>query len=107
MNVHNIDWLRFSYGNSREGQELEKVSTSHGLSQCVKGLTRGEYLLDLVLCHFASQISCDIVPGILEKDHQAVIVIVDINISCSTPASRECFDFGKANESFTIRVFDC
>ena len=73
------------------------MSTSHGLSQCVKSPTRGDYLLDLVLCDFASQISCDIVPGILEKDHEAVIFTVDISISCSTPASRECFDFGQAN----------
>ena len=97
MNVHNLDWLRFSYQNSREGKELEKVCISHGLSQCVKGPTRGDYLLDLALCDFASQISCDIVPGILEKDHRAVIVTVDISIPSSTPASRECFDFGKAN----------
>ena len=54
MNVHNIDWLRFSYQNSRERKELEKVSISRGLSQCVKGPTRGDYLLDLVLCDFAS-----------------------------------------------------
>ena len=58
MNVHNLDWLRFSYQNSREGKELEKVCISHGLSQSVKGLIHGDYFSDVVFFDFASQISC-------------------------------------------------
>ena len=93
MNVHNLDWLRFSYQNFREGKELEKVCIPHGLSQCVKGPTRGDYFLDLLLCDFASQISCDIVPGILEKDHKAVIVLrlLAANVSISgTQIGKPC-----------------
>ena len=97
MNVHNADWLAYSNGSSPEGRELEAVSAAHGLAQCVELPSRGEYLLDLVLSDFPQHIECDVVPGVLEHDHRAVIASVDITIPCSSPVSRECFDFAKAN----------
>ena len=54
-----------------------------------RGPNRGEYVLDVIVCGFVSQMSCDIVPDILQKDHQAVIVNVDICISYFTRVSRE------------------
>ena len=49
MNVHNIEWLKNSNRNTKEGKELEAVSPSHGLTQHVKLQTRGLHLLDLVM----------------------------------------------------------
>ena len=96
MNVHHSDWLVYSNGISPEGRELEAVSVAHGLTQMVEDPTRGEYLLDLVLTDLAPHVSCIVAPGVLDKDHRAVIATVDVHISTANPVSREVFNFGKA-----------
>ena len=96
MNVHNNRWLTFSNGVAPEGHELEAVCASHGLSQRVKGPTRGEHLLDLVLTDLAPYTKCKVVPGILENDHDGVLVSVSVKVPSTEQSARECFDFGKA-----------
>ena len=96
MNVHSVRWLRFSSGESPEGLLLESVCASQGLKQHVKSPSRGEYLLDLVLSDLRSQLRCTVNPGVLESDHCCVTAHVDISIATSSPSSRICFDFGKA-----------
>ena len=49
LNIHHKKWLRWSYGNSTEGEELRTVCLDSGLKQLVHGPPRGDYLLDLVL----------------------------------------------------------
>ena len=49
LNVHSIRWLTHSARESIEGRQLRDTSDRLGLKQIVKELTRGEYLLDLVL----------------------------------------------------------
>ena len=97
MNVHSERWLRFSNGESPEGLLLESVCSSQGLKQHVKSPSRGEYLLDLVLSDLGSQVRCTVHPGVLDSDHRCVLAQVDISIATSSPSSRMCFDFGKAN----------
>ena len=97
MNVHNEEWLQFSRGESPEGRELETVCSSHGLKQCVKEATRGNYLLDLVLSDLGSCLRCAVHPGILDKDHRCVLCYVSISIPATPAVARTTFDFGKAN----------
>ena len=96
MNVHNEEWLQFSRGESPEGRELETVCSSHGLKQCVKEATRGNYLLDLVLSDLGSCLRCAVHPGILDKDHRCVLCCVSISIPATPAVARTTFDFGKA-----------
>ena len=49
FNIHHKSWLKYSREESAKGRKLKEISESHGLRQLVKGPTRGEYLLDLVL----------------------------------------------------------
>ena len=49
MNVHEVDWLKFSNRSSLEGRELQAFSNIAGLSERVGKPTRGDNLLDLVL----------------------------------------------------------
>ncbi len=99
MNVHNEAWLTYSNGTSPEGRELEAVCAEHGLTQCVKVPTRGEHLLDLVLTDLPAHSQCSVHPGVLDKDHWAVIVDVAISIPSCSAVHRTCFDFGKAKWS--------
>ncbi len=97
MNVHNEQWLRFSNGTSPEGRELEQVCTSHGLKQRVKKPTRGDHLLDLVLTDMIGHVRCDVVPGILDRDHSATIATVSVSIPSAEPSHRQCFNLKKAH----------
>ena len=44
-----------------------------------------------------SQVRCTVHPGVLDSDHRCVLAQVDISIATSSPSSRMCFEFGKAN----------
>jgi len=105
MNVHNEDWLKHSNGSSPEGKELEQVSVSHGLRQRVKKPTRGDHLLDLVLTDLHGQVTCEVVPGILDTDHRATIASVNVTIPSTEAPTRECFDIGKAQWSELRKAF--
>ena len=49
FNVHNARWLHHSSGISQEGRILEQGCATHNLKQHVRGPTRGDHLLGLVL----------------------------------------------------------
>ncbi len=85
MNVHNLEWLRWSNRNTPEGNELENSCCLCGLAQHVNGPTRGEYLLDLVLSDFASGIRTAITPGIHDNDHRGVLVTVKLSAPTAEP----------------------
>ncbi len=109
MNVHNPEWLRWSSAASREGTELEGVCVANGLSQHVKGPTRGDYLLDLVLADFGSGIRTSITPGIHDNDHRGTLTKVDVNVPSSEPVSRKVYNYKKANWkrlSRTLKAID-
>ena len=97
MNVHNVEWLRFSNGSSPEGTELEAVCCTHGLKQHVKHPTRGPHLLDLVLSNFSSGIRCKVVPGIRDDDHDGVLTTVNVSVPTARPVRRQVYDFKRAD----------
>ena len=99
MNVHNIEWLNHYRCNSNEGNELEAVCCSHGLTQHVKFPTRGAHLLDLVMSNFLSSIRCKVVPGIRDDDHDGVLTNVNFGIPASTPVRRLVYDYKHADWS--------
>ena len=96
LNVHNIEWLKFSRRTTPDGTELETVCCLHGLRQLVSQPTRGPYLLDLVLTDFGSGVRCRVVPGIHGNDHDGVITTVNVSIPASQPVRRKVYDFKKA-----------
>ena len=95
MNVHNREWLRWSNGTTLEGLELEAVCCIHGLRQHVQSPTRGDYLLDLVLSSFESGLTCKVLPGVNDKDHEAVLATVKLHVPATEPVRRKVFDFKK------------
>ena len=99
MNVHNIEWLKYSNGNTVEGRELETVCCTHGLTQHVKEPTRGLHLLDLVMSNFSSGIRCKVVPGVRDDDHDGVLTTVNIAIPASKAMRRLVFDYKQAEWS--------
>ena len=104
LNVHNVDWLRFSNRNTVEGREMELVCCENGLRQLVANPTRGPYLLDLVLSDMASGVTCRVVPGIHEDDHDGVLTTVKLHIPSSEPVKRKVYDFKKADWSELKRL---
>ena len=99
MNCHNKEWLKWSSRNSPEGTALEDVCCSCGLSQKVKGPTRGPHLLDLVLSDFESGVRTRITPGIHDNDHKGVLATVKLSVPVSEPVQRKVYDYAKANWS--------
>ena len=71
FNCHHIRWLKFSSGISLEGKALHRFSMNYGLEQTVRGPTRGEYLLDLVLTDLGDSCSTRVLPNI--ADHHGVL----------------------------------
>ena len=93
FNIHHKSWLRFSNGGTALGQQLHDICQDHGLSQTVRHPTRGQYLLDLLLCDISVSVSC--LPMI--ADHNAVKFTFVINSSVSnTPAMRSGWVFKRA-----------
>ena len=97
MNVHNVEWLTFSNGTKPEGRELENVCSETGLVQLVRGPTRGDHLLDLVLSDFGSGIRSKVTPGIHDNDHRGVLTTVSITVQASEPVRRKVYDYNKAD----------
>ena len=95
FNVHNQGWLRFSNGMSTPGSALYDVSATNGWEQCVKGPTRYEYLIDLVLTDLASFTSVIVLPALADPD--MVLATFDTSVSRSEPVKRQVWDFNKAD----------
>ena len=74
LNVHHLSWLGFSNSISREGRLLKEACDDCGLTQYVRGPTRGEYLLDLCLSDLST---CNVSVGHAIADHKYVL--------CKTP----------------------
>ena len=49
INVHHRKWLRYSNGNSADGELLRGICDDYGLRQLIDSPTTGIYLLDLVV----------------------------------------------------------
>ena len=96
LNVHQRRWLRFSSGNTSEGERLRHVTEELGLWQLVQQPTRNEYLLDLVLTNL------DVVKvrlGPKLSDHFSLLVKVADAVEMRELPSRKIWQFSKADWS--------
>ena len=75
LNIHHQRWLRFSNANTSIGSDMKCFCDFHGLTQLVRELTRGDYLLDLIITDIASSF-VKVLPTI--ADHHDVLVKLPI-----------------------------
>ena len=94
LNVHEINWLKYSEGSNLEGRELLAFANIAGLVERVSKPTRGPNLLDLVLSDLGTELQCKVFPGI--SDHDAVVGTVNFNIPEIFESQREFFDYKNA-----------
>ena len=73
LNVPNASWLDFSNRDTPRGRRLKDVCDSHGLHEKVGQLTRGDFLLYLVLC---SHPDVNVQVALKIADHSAVLIEV-------------------------------
>jgi hypothetical protein len=73
---HNIKWLEYSSGNTREGYEVEFFSSNYQLTQLIKEPTKiphvaghQGYLLDLFLTSCPNKYSTKVVDPLESSDH--------------------------------------
>ena len=105
VNVHQLDWLRFSSHNSREGAELKRFCEEFGFEECVKAPTRDGHLLDLFLTDASNNSTVNVIPGI--SDYSIVTAKFDIAISRLPPLHREVWDYKHAAwDNFAKAVHD-
>lgn len=94
-NVHEVNWLTHSScGSSPEGRKLWLFARTHSLSQVVKGPTRYENLLDLVLTT-ARNCQCEIANPI--TDHFCLHVHFDFTLRYAPPILREVYRWDLAD----------
>ena len=66
-----------------------------GFRECICVLTRGEYLLDLILTDIDSNITSSTLPAI--SDHLCTSMCFDLQVTCQADNPREVWAFGAAN----------
>jgi hypothetical protein len=94
LNVHHIKWLGHSSRNSIEGEALRKFCDSSGLRQIVRGPTRGEYLLDLVITDLD-----EVKYKLLHKfaDHKALWITLRLPVPKTASFERTVWHFRDAD----------
>ena len=95
FNVHNARWLHHSAGISQEGRILEQVCATQGLQQHVRGPTRGDYLLDLVLSDVSVHVDVTVLPPI--ADHCVVFAELRVPVLTYAAVQRECWQYARAD----------
>ena len=94
LNVHHTRWLRYSTSVSVEGSVLFRFCSANGLKQRVKGPTRDENLLDLVISDIDPR-RVEVLPRI--SDHNMVFAEFNIGIPEIICVRRIVYDYSKAN----------
>ena len=94
MNIHHARWLWFSNGNTGIGQVLQDICVAEGITQCVHELTRGDYLLDLVLSDIPDCTTTSVLPPI--TDHRLVMAKVMIDQPTHRIIDRRVWHFCQA-----------
>ena len=104
-NVHHRKWLRHSNANSSEGDLLHRIRDDLGLKQCVKSPTRGDYLLDLVLCDM-EHCKAEVVAPI--ADHCGIVAKVSLPCPRDFRVTREVWHFkGAAWTNLKCALREC
>ena len=94
LNLHHKKWLRHSNRNSAEGQRMMEICREQGLRQLVRGPTREQYLLDLVLTDVEG-VSCKVLPKV--ADHNTVLATLKLKMPEQKAVKREVWNFKKAD----------
>jgi hypothetical protein len=94
MNVHHLQWLRYSTRNSIEGEALRQFCAQNGMKQLVREPTRGPNLLDLLITDIDG-VSCKVAPAV--ADHKAVIAQLKLSVSKSSSVGRTVLNFAAAD----------
>ena len=94
LNIHHKSWLKFSREDTIRGKRLKEISENHGLRQLVNKPTRGDYLLDLVLCN-----DCDmkIKVGPKVADHHSILTILPDKMEIRDLTSHKVWHYKDAN----------
>ena len=93
MNIHHQSWLIYSSGDSPEGRRLKEIMEENGMLQLVRGPTRKENLLDLVLTNID-----DCKASILEPiaDHRAITATIKLPMPKEVVVQRDVWHFKQA-----------
>ena len=97
FNCHHVRWLKFSSGISTEGKALHRFAINSGLEQIVRGPTRGDYLLDLVLTDLGDTCSARVLPKI--SDHCGVLANFKFSLQMFPCPSRTVWCYRSADWS--------
>ena len=94
VNVHHKTWLRRSARDSAEGEELHKFALDAGMQQLVRGATRNQYLLDLVISDVEG-LRCQVLSKI--ADHALVLTRMNLPVPESEIHERMVWRYQKAD----------
>ena len=94
LNLHSKRWLRFSSGNTAEGEKMREVCLEYRFRQLVKEPTRGEHLLDVCISNIES---ASVKVGGKIADHASVIAKLNLAIPESRAMYRTVWSFRDAN----------
>ena len=95
LNVHHRKWLRYSTGNTLEGEELMQTCMELGLRQMVREPTRGANLLDLVLTDLDGLVKTKVVGSL--ADHRSVLLELRLATPQRQSLVRKVWSFDKAD----------
>ena len=94
LNLHCPRWLKHSSHNSKEGELMRNVCLKTGLRQIVRGPTRGENLLDLLMTDIESA-SVRVASKI--ADHAILLAHLNLSIPQTVVQKRKVWMYTKAN----------
>ena len=94
VNVHSERFLKYSNGETTEGRAMSAVCANLQAVQSVKGATRGEYLLDLIITDLPD-VKASILPQI--SDHAIVEANVEMTVPTEEVYERHVWDFRDAD----------
>ena len=95
LNCHHARWLYHSSSVTTEGCALQRFCMESGFQQIVRGPTRGEYLLDLVLTDMADSASAQILPKI--SDHKCVLARLHFSLDVHLTPPRTVWNYRSAD----------
>ena len=95
FNFRDINWKNCTSG--RIGKEFLKSVSNLALQQCVKKVTRGDSLLDLVLVYEKNFVyNLEYLPPIGMSDHDSLLITLNVRVMLQTKTFNTC-NYNKAN----------
>ena len=94
LNLHCLRWLKHSSHNSKEGESMRNVCLKSGLRQIVRGPTREQHLLDLVITDIES---VSVVVASKIADHAVLLASLNLSIPQTVAQWRQVWLYTKAD----------